>query len=513
MKQLIVALIGETGSGKSTFTAMCTEEKIHEVIAGSSGQKGTTKNTKRMTFAPDLQNFDYENFKKHYSEGKGEFSIPLSAGISLSPFSVLTILDTQGINDCKSKQEEKDIYDSILKACDEADIIFVTIPEGGNVVTTTTILQEIFNRYCHKPIIYIYRAQQSRVKLLKKEKAIKSLIPFAKNNISKYSEIYPTLGNIIENTVLPECAGISPLLCILPNSEELSSDIEASDRVCDNIVLQKYINNTLQYAINLQKLLLEAMSREYINNNLSTIEEAVQMLRDISQIANSTKNLTGIPLCRPFVKNHDYQPEKNMEYSWQGGTPSHYPVCGGDYTYAANNIYNNIKNLIRQLSMSVAVKSSLLAVLDSKSEDRWTPGSFNLPYLSFLRGVPISWILEIRTAIYNKYPDLFRDVNDEDFDNPKQIEYWRKTDAEIKNLHGDWDKYLHRFYYYPDGQQDVIKVEFGNRQWQATVLINATAQIIEKIDFCRSLNEKIKKDFDSVAFDSQGKCVLWDEKK
>ncbi|MFB5269836.1 hypothetical protein ACE41H_24075 [Paenibacillus enshidis] len=76
MKQLVVGLIGETGSGKSTFCSMCTSEDIHPIIAGAYGQKGTTKSTKRMIFSKDVKGFNLDEFKLAYNEGKSEFDRP-----------------------------------------------------------------------------------------------------------------------------------------------------------------------------------------------------------------------------------------------------------------------------------------------------------------------------------------------------------------------------------------------------------------------------------------------------
>lgn len=123
MRQLIVALIGETGSGKSTFASMCTEEEIHSIIAGINGKKGTTKSTQRMVYS--IKNKEYENnaefnkdeFKKSYEKGNTNFLLPLSSNIELAPFDTLTLLDTQGLNDWKTEQEKGAVYNSVVEAC------------------------------------------------------------------------------------------------------------------------------------------------------------------------------------------------------------------------------------------------------------------------------------------------------------------------------------------------------------------------------------------------------------
>lgn len=511
MKQLVVGLIGETGSGKSTFCSMCTSEDIHPIIAGAYGQKGTTKSTKRMIFSKDVKGFNLDEFKLAYNEGKSEFGIPLSQDVNLHPFQQLTVLDTQGLNDWKSESEREETNNEILNVCDEADIILVTIPEGGNVVTTDTILEQVFSRYCHKPIVFIYKAQQARVGLLKKEKAIPHLTPFVANNIQRYSEIYPNLGDIIKNAKLPEDAGVGPLFCILPNSEELSSDLDAKDRLSDNAVLRNYISSTLQYAINLQGLLINEMANKYVKRNLDKILRAVDKLCVVENVVPHIKYLDGTPLCRPYIKNLNYDLKDNIEYSWQGGTPSRYPVCGGDYTFAAKNIYNNLQKMIRNLIASVSLRSSLLSVLKSKAEDILTPGTLNLPYPSYTRGVPVQWIINIRTELYKKSPKLFRDITSEDFDNERQYDFWLKTESQFRDNHRDWSKYLEKFYFNSTEIQKVIKDKFGKREWEATVLISLIFNVIHRIDFCQNLNEKIKTDFDNIAFNSQGKCVLWNE--
>ena len=151
MRKLIIALIGETGSGKSTFASMCTEEEIHSIIAGTNGKKGTTKNTKRMVYS--INNKEYKNnsgfnkdeFKKNYEEGNSNFLLPLSSNIKLAPFDTLTLLDTKGLNDWKTEKEKEEVYNKAVEACNDADVILVMIPEGGSVVTTNEILSRIFN--------------------------------------------------------------------------------------------------------------------------------------------------------------------------------------------------------------------------------------------------------------------------------------------------------------------------------------------------------------------------------
>src|SRR3712207_919227 len=112
------------------------------------------------------------------------------------------------------------------------------IPEGGSVVTTNEILSRIFNQYCHKPIVFVYKAQQARIKLLCKEKSIPQLMNDVKANLYNYQKRYEKLANVIQGVNLPDHVGISPLLCILPNSEELSSDICEEERLCDNKTLK-----------------------------------------------------------------------------------------------------------------------------------------------------------------------------------------------------------------------------------------------------------------------------------
>ncbi|AIQ73004.1 GTPase domain-containing protein [Paenibacillus odorifer] len=514
MKQLIVGLIGETGSGKSTFCSMCSSEDIHPIISGSYGKKGTTKSTKRMIFSKEMKNFDLNEFSLSYKGGQTEFGLPLSEEIDLHPFESLTILDTQGLNDWKSDEERERTNKSILKVCDEADIILVTIPEGGNVVTTNTVLNQIFTQFCHKPIVFVYRAQQSREKLLKKEKSIPLLIPFVEDNIEKYSKINPKLGNVIKCANLPADTGVYPLFCILPNSEELSSDIEENERQSDNTVLRKYISNALQYAINLQNLLINEMADEYVKSNLEIISTTIEKIFSLENIISGMTNVKGLPLYRPYIKNFNFKPEYDIEYSWQGGTPWMYPVCGGDYTYASNDIYVNLCNIIRNSNESVAVKSSLLSVLYSISEDRHTPGSLNLRYNSYTRGVPVNWLIDIRTELLQKSPELFEEIDiyvDDNnfFDNPAQCESLLSTDEKFRVAHHDWNKCLKQFYFFTPEKQKIIKQKFSDREWSATVLVSSISKVINKIDFCRGMNEKNKDDFEKIAFDSRGKCVLW----
>ncbi len=510
MKQLIVALVGETGSGKSTFAAMCTEEEVHTIIAGINGKKGTTKNNKRMVYSKDIE-FDITKFKQSYENRDSIFSMPLSSNIELNPFDALTLLDTQGLNDWKTDTEKEKVFNDVIKACDEADIIFIMIPEGGSVVTTNDILYKIFDQYCHKPIVFIGKAQQARVKYLGKESSIPQLKIDVQSNIDKYSNIYNKLGEIIINVPLPEYVGISPLLCMLPNSEELSSDIDAENRLSDNNDLKKCINDILQYAINLQKVLLDEMRDEYVKNNQTELQNVVNKLSSVSYIANNLVNVTGRPLCRPYVRNSKYKVTTDIEYSWQGGTPWVYPVCGGDYTYAANDVYTNIKKMIHNLSASVKVKSSLLSVLEYISEDRWTPGTSNLQYYSFTRGIPVKWILDYRTNLYKNHPNLFRDVSKNDFETNPQWDYLRKTSSMFKNDHNDWDKYMDKFYYFSDEQQELIKNKFSHNVWSSTVMIKLIiACIITRIDFVGKLSNSLVEEFWKKAFNDNGNCKVWD---
>lgn len=510
MKQLIVALVGETGSGKSTFTAMCTEEEIHTIIAGINGKKGTTKSTKRMVFSKDIE-FDINKFKQSYENGDSLFSIPLSSNIDMNPFDALTLLDTQGLNDWKTDAEKEKVFNEVIKTCDESDIIFIMIPEGGSVVTTNEILYKIFDQYCHKPIVFIGRAQQARIKHLTKESSIPQLKIEVNANLDKYGNIYHKLKEIIVNVPLPEHVGISPLLCMLPNSEELSSDIDEEDRLSDNNDLKKCINDILQYAINLQKVLLDEMRDEYVKNNQAELQSIVEILSTVSYISNNIVNVTGHPLCRPYVRNDKYKPTTDIEYSWQGGTPWAYPVCGGDFTYASHDVYINIKKMIHNLSSSVKVKSSLLSVLEYISEDRWTPGTSNLQYYSFLRGIPVSWILDYRTNLYTNYPNLFRDVNSNDFETNPQWDYLCITSSTFKSNHKDWNKYMSSFYYFSSDTQEIIKNKFHKKEWQATVMIKLIiACIATKIDFVGKLSSSLVEDFWNNAFNENGNCKVWD---
>ena len=138
LKRLIVALIGETGSGKSTIASICTDAEIHPIIAGKSGKKGTTKSVIEMTYRKDFYEFNIDEFKKSFEkdkqsqDGRVKIAFPLSTNIDLSIFNAMTILDTQGINDWKTNEEKDRVHSTILDACRETDIIFVTIPDGGS---------------------------------------------------------------------------------------------------------------------------------------------------------------------------------------------------------------------------------------------------------------------------------------------------------------------------------------------------------------------------------------------
>lgn len=508
MKQLIAALIGETGSGKSTFASMCTDEKIHEVISGKNGRKGTTKSVKKMFFLKNVP-FNLEEFQKSYEENGEEFTLPLSSSVELEPFDALTILDTQGLNDWKTEEEKNNTNQMVIRACAEADIIFVTIPEGGSVVTTNEILQKIFEQYCHKPIVFLYKAQQSRIKLLKKEKAIPQLKQDVDKNTERYKVIYPKLGKLIEEAPIPELFGVSPLFCVIPNSEELSSDMEEEERQCSNIDLKKCISEVLQYAINLQRLLIDEMGKEYVAAHLPKIQAAVDQMCKIPYLIKYICNITGLPLYRPYVE--DYRYEEKPEYSWQGGSAGMYPICGGDYTYTAKDIYYNIKNMIGNLPVSVTEKSALFAVLELVSENRWTPGTFNLPYCSLIKGVPVKWLLETRTQIYKNYPNLFRKATDRDFDNKIPYQLLCQTKPQFQKEHGDWDQCMYKFIYYPAAQQKGIEQKFGEKQWQATVMIFCILGVISDINFCKNIDRDMKKAFWNQIFTKEGKCVLWEE--
>ncbi|MEK3951146.1 hypothetical protein MHB46_22485 [Paenibacillus sp. FSL H7-0703] len=137
---------------------------------------------------------------------------------------------------------------------------------------------------------------------MKKEKAIPHLTPFVANNIQRYSEVYTNLGYIIKNAKLPEDAGVGPLFCILPNSEEFSSELDAKDRLSDNAVLKNYISSTLQYTINLQGLLIHKMANKYVKRNLDKISRAVNKLCVVENVVPHIKYLDGTPLCRPYIK-------------------------------------------------------------------------------------------------------------------------------------------------------------------------------------------------------------------
>lgn len=514
MRQLIVALIGETGSGKSTFASMCTEEEIHSTVAGINGKKGTTKSTKRMIYSiknkesENYEGFNREEFKKSYEKGDTNFLLPLSSNIELNPFDTLTLLDTQGLNDWKTDEDKKNVYNSVVEACNQADIIFVMIPEGGSVVTTNEILNRIFELYCHKPIVFIYKAQQARLKLLFKEKSIPKLIDDANKNLDKYSKKYKRLAEVIQKVNLPESVGISPLLCLLPNSEELSSDICAEERFCDNKILKQCISSILQYAINLQKELIDVMRGEYIETNEQDIQNVVNKLISVDYIVNNIKYIK-CPINRPYVKNFKFKGD--IEYSWQGGSTGNYKVCGGDYTYLSNYIYENIKLMIMSLSnISVAIKSSLLSVLEFICEDRRTPGTLNLQYISLTRGIPIKWLLCLRTMLFNKYPNLFRNACESDFDNKPHWLYMSQTNKVFRNQHSDWDKYLEKFYCYSGDKQTKIKSGFTNNEFNATVMVYFISAIIAtKIEFVKNVKSELGNEFLDNAFNESGECKIF----
>lgn len=520
MKQMIVALIGETGSGKSTFASMCTEEEIHSIIAGVNGKKGTTKNTKRMVFS--VKNNDYENnslfnkqdFKKSYENGNTTFPLPLSSNIVLSPFDTLTLLDTQGLNDWKTNDDKEKVYNSAIEACNEADVILVMIPEGGSVVTTNEILDRIFEQYCHKPIVFVYKAQQPRIHLLNKERSIPQLTEDVNKNLYNYKKRYMKLAEVIQKVDLPDKVGMSALLCALPNSDELSSYIEKEDQLCDNNHLKECINNILQYAINLQKSLLDVMRGEYVDTNKKAIENAVNELISIDHIVTKIKFI-GYPINRPYVQNTDFSYDSDKEYSWQGGSPWRYPVCGGDYTYISNYIYEDIKLMITSLcNVSVDVRSSLLSVLEYISEDKLTPGTSNLQSISLTKGIPVKWILDIRTKLYNNHPELFRNVTKDDFDTNPQYDHVMNGHKEFKKDHVDWDKYLHKFYFSSDNHQSKIKSYFSNNEWCATVMIYLIIScIVEKIDFAKNSGNYYENKFWNNAFNEKGECKLFNTEK
>ena len=82
------------------------------------------------------------------------------------------------------------------------------------------------------------------------------------------------------------------------------------------------------------------MRGEYVEANKQEIQNVVNKLISVDYIVNNIKYI-GYPMIRPYVQNLKFSGD--VEYSWQGGTPWMYPVCGGDYTYVANHIYEKIK--------------------------------------------------------------------------------------------------------------------------------------------------------------------------
>lgn len=511
MKQIIAAIIGETGAGKSTFASMCTDEDIHAHIAGEWGKKGTTKEIKRMLFSSSITT-DNGNFESSYMESEdGTIRLPLSSKINLGLFDALLLLDTQGINDWKTDDEKDKVYNQILDVCDEADIIFAMIPEGGSTVSTEEIQKKIFERYCHKPIVLINRTVETEISDLKYVKcdAIKES---AKNNLKAYEGVYSQLATEIHNIDLPVDISVdTPLLCLLPSSEELTSNKPKERLKSTNNELRKCINLTLEYAINLQTALINIMSDNFLNSNINEIQIADKELTDINYAIKNLKEIAGIPrvtpMKMPYVKHKDWA--KETEYSWQGGTAASYGVCGGDYTYIANSIYQLINNMISNLNISVGIKSSLFSILYGYVDDVYTPGTLNLGIKSYTRGVPVDSIISVRTNLYTKYPNLFRDINSKDFDNPKQEESWWGTPNTFRNLHGDWDKLLERFYFYEPSIQETIKEGFEGREWSATVFISLVMEVLKNINFSKMTEEELKKNFLNSAFDENGGCKLW----
>lgn len=508
MKQLIAALVGETGSGKSTFAAMCTDENIHNIVAGEWGKKGTTKEIKKMLYAPSVE-FDLEKFNKAYLGTQEEFlCVPLSSKIDLGKFDALLLLDTQGINDWKTEEEKEKVYNEILVTCDEADIIFAMIPEGGSTVSTQCILDVLFEKYCHKPIILVNKTVEAEVSDLKYVKCdeIKEL---AEKNLEMYSKVYNNLAVAIKSVGLPNDISIGvPLLCLLPNSEEITSNKPVERLKSTNNDLRECINLILNYAITLQTKLIDVMSKDYVSGNSIDIQTAHTQLVDVTYAVGRLKAFKGIPLVRPYIKHSDFK-NREVEYSWQGGTPAYYDVCGGDYTYTARDIYNLIKQMIYGLNINVGIKSCLLAILEKDSYDRDTPGTLNLDFGCYSRGVNVERIIDARTKLYNKHPNLFRDIHEKDFDNKKQWEHLNVTAQGFKVAHPDWNKILEKFYFYKAPMQQHIQKKFNDNEWRVTVFIWLVIEYIKGINFAKATEKEMIEQFWENAFDENGECILW----
>ena len=407
-KRLIVALIRETRSGKSTLASMCTDEDIHAVIAGTNGVKGTTKVVTEFTYIKNYSEFNLGEFTRQFEpeishqEGRIKATLPLSANIKLSSFDAMTILDTQGLNDWKTDDEEKAVHASIIDVCDEADVIFVTLPDCGSVVSTNVILEDLFKKYAHKPIIFIYRSGDSRVAQLRNKKCVDVFKKAAEVNLQRYSEVYPGLSDVIERMNLPAEVGICPLLCGLPNSDELASHMDADERECDNIKLRGHIGEVLQYAITLQAELIDKMRDEYIGSNLEAVDKHLLELAELQFVAQNLSRVTfPAPLQLPYVHNFNFADAEDVEYSWQGGSRGNCEAVGGGYTYTAKDVYENISHMIGKLNCTLAVKSCLLSVLSSFSEERATPKGLNLHYPSYYtRGIPVDWLIKIRSEFF-----------------------------------------------------------------------------------------------------------------
>ena len=278
--------------------------------------------------------------------------------------------------------------------------------------------------------------------------------------------------------------------------------------MCDNNKLKECISNILQYAINLQKALIDVMRGEYVEANKQSIQNVVDQIVSVNYVAANIKYV-GYPMTRPYVQNTKFSGD--VEYSWQGGTPWMYPVCGGDYTYAASYIYENIKFLITSLTnVSVAIKSSLLSVLEFISEHRLTSATLNLQYISLTRGIPVDWVLDLRTGLFNKYPNLFRDVTRDDFDTNPQWQYLVGKNIIFRGQHVDWNKQLDKFYFYSNNQQIVIKSRFSNNEWNATVMIYSIISCLaNKIDFATNMKDKFEDEFLVNAFNENGECKIF----
>ncbi|MCL1994594.1 MAG: dynamin family protein [Defluviitaleaceae bacterium] len=436
-QDLKIAIVGETGSGKSTFISMCSDEdKLYADITGKAGMPGTTRETSKITLYKsesvisqeqdndEKPTYNYCDQLKNYRDGLDSY-FPLSANIELNNLKNLVLFDTRGLNDVDEKTNKEDVENSVLDVCQKADIIIVTIAQGGNPPNSKLFLEKVFEEFIHIPIIVVGRSGEATAEDIASagECSLDSIKELAKDLLQKHIDSYNKDGqtvdafkDILVNTAFPfPNSGnfLSPLCTVLQNCKELTSRNPTSPNSTKES-LKKSINDILQYSLNLTSKLYEVINK---NTDLARLKEHKEKIFERENLVKLyTPMIKAFP-AEPFIPYKSERWENEiLEYCWYGPTKERRPAR---YTYYATHIYESILKIVASSKMFgyARANSELVLKIRNSRKTTLTPGTLNFiyRYISTVDIIPLNLLLDYRKDLIETHSDLFEPYTGTDY--------------------------------------------------------------------------------------------------